>query len=280
MKRRDIIFVCLCSIALVIAVACLWWPPSEALYEGKPLRYWLEHEDIVKAKEVMSHSGTNAIPQLMEMLQAKDGRLMEKFLVVKGKLPFDFPIEHAELKRDRALAGFTLLGSNAAPTIPTLSNLLKTTELRTEASMALGWIGAPARPVLEPALTNANWQIRMSCASSLGLGESNNAWAVPMLVACLKDNHRAVRYVAARSLGDIRSISAVTIPALIDSLDDQEATVRWAAAESLGKFGAQATNAVPKLIQLSLEPSRYVQPKAITALKRISPDAATEAGVK
>lgn len=234
----------------------------------------------------MARFGTNAIPQLLMMLQAKDGRLMSLVLearhTAREKLGLGIPSRGgADAMRDLGLHGFALLGSNAVSAVPALTvRLTGTDDDRFYAHMALGLIGIGARQPLESSRTSTNHSVRWYSALALGFGRTNNAWAVTSLTICLRDSNRSVRARAARSLGQIRSEPRATILALIAALDDSEDLVRESAAWAFGEFGAQASNAVPKLIQLSVEPDRYVQSEALAALKKIDPLAAAEAGFK
>ncbi len=71
------------GISLVVGVGLALWRntgPGEPVYEGKPLSRWLQATDPPyddpaagqKADLALRHIGTNAIPTLLKLIQAKD----------------------------------------------------------------------------------------------------------------------------------------------------------------------------------------------------------------
>jgi hypothetical protein len=149
MSRRNRILAALGVVGLLALGTWQAFPPREPLYEGKPLRYWLASEDREKATGAMEHFGTNAIPQLLKMIQAKDGPAMEALVNSVGRLARRLNYYHsipigAETTQERGCSGFSILGSNATPAIPALSNLLARGETRLNASIALACIGVEA----------------------------------------------------------------------------------------------------------------------------------------
>src|SRR5688572_26702845 len=79
----PVVLLCLIVAGLVFALK----PASEPSYEGKPLSAWLREisnpheqrdEKGVKAINVIRAMGTNALPSLMRMLQARDSQFKDR----------------------------------------------------------------------------------------------------------------------------------------------------------------------------------------------------------
>jgi HEAT repeat protein len=81
-------------------------------------------------------------------------------------------------------------------------------------------------------------------------------------------------------LGQIHARPDLTVPALTKSLHDPIDVVRGVAATSLAAFGTDAKSAVPELIKLLADPSPFAREQAASALQKIDPEAAANAGVK
>jgi len=84
-KARRIVF----AIVLLVLLGGLAWEvlrPREKMYEGRPLSYWLKRQEDAKyglvtpekqklreqADETIRQIGTNALPELLRMLRARD----------------------------------------------------------------------------------------------------------------------------------------------------------------------------------------------------------------
>src|SRR5262249_25450076 len=141
------------------------------------------------------------------------------------------------------------LGQDAAPAVPTLTDMLKGGDdtLRKSAATALGMIGPEARD------------------------------SVTCLREAIEDTHPVVRIRAAEALWKVDGQLDVPITVLTQLWDDNE--YGWMAAEALGNIGPGARAAVPQLLQaLNGDPS--TGRSAGRALKKIDPEAAGKAGVE
>ena len=107
--------------------------PREPVYQGKRLSVWLKafigdsstEADWARAREAVRAIGTNALPILMEMFEAKDSRIKEKLLEFSLRQSLiEFHLRMAFERQWRAQQAFAALGPLAKPAIPRLVSLL------------------------------------------------------------------------------------------------------------------------------------------------------------
>jgi len=214
-----------------------------------------------QAKIAIQTIGTNAIPTLLRMLKARDSRFKLKLIRlshkqhlinIKWKLP--------QIRDNEAMLGFICLGSSAASAVPELVDIYK--ERR-------------SHPYYDPYSGDPGGILYI-----LALMGPAAADAVPRLVEDTTDTNSDVRFAAFWALGKIHAKPSFAVPALISSLRDPIFGNRVCAIIDLGAFGSDAKSAVPELIKLLADPSPAVRANAISALKKIDPEAAAQAGVK
>ena len=126
--------------------------PNEPSYQGKKLSRWLDelpdlvHSEFnadaqIPAKEALQHMGTNAIPFLLNRIQAQDSGLKLKAIVWAERHDVSaLRLKRAEFRREEAAKGFRLLGPKAMPAIPALVKLLQNTNIGPYAVYALAGI--------------------------------------------------------------------------------------------------------------------------------------------
>ena len=188
--------------------------------------------------------------------------------------------EHVDV---RVLAAGALgsIGSEAA--VPALIQALQDqySDVRNNATGALGRIGKDAVPALIQALQDQNLEVRFRAAYALrqiGTSEAIKA-AVSALMQLFRHQNKYVRVDAAGSLGQIGTPEAIkaAVPALIHLLQDQDVNVRRDAAGALGQIGEGAIDAVPALIHLLQDQDVNVRREAAGALGQIGTPEALKA---
>jgi HEAT repeat protein len=105
----------------------------------------------------------------------------------------------------------------------------------------------------------------------------------PILLKAVNDSNADVRMVAASALQRVDPKTAdkdEVIQALIGILKNPDDQIAYRAPAVLGKLGNAASAAVPALIEAARGTNRLVSSAAASALKKIDPNAAKEAGVK
>ena len=123
---------------LIVGLGALLWltmASREPSYHDKPLNFWLSRAtdsgtvlynqkdpNVIECRETIRSIGTNAIPMLLRILKAKDSAVKKVAMdLVERQDYVKFPIRSAEDQKQKAQAGFYLLGdlaSNAAPALP------------------------------------------------------------------------------------------------------------------------------------------------------------------
>lgn len=164
MKRLRFIAIVLVGL-LLGGLAVFIWGEGEPYYDGKALSYWvlqppayggsilrlLETESITAIRTI----GTNGLPILVRMVASHDGAIKSKFISLLNSQK----LAHVHLytdneKQDSATFAFQILGTNALPAVPALSELTrnKYATVRFWALVALLQIH-PAKTILLPILT-------------------------------------------------------------------------------------------------------------------------------
>jgi HEAT repeat protein len=251
----------LAFLLLLAALAGLIWltfrGPSEPMYEGKPLSFWLEGYDPAtrtetsqqQADHAMEAIGTNAIPTLLEMVRMVDSPSKREFVEwarIHPMLHIRFREGYQE--RSRAIWGFKALGANGKSAVPELIRLLGATNGPVGASAAacLGEIG----PASEP--------------------------AVSALLKMVKVGNSPDAVIATYSLGKIHAKSEAVVPALITGLASSNYRLRLEAITVLGEFGTDAKSAIPNLLPLLNDPDPFLGSQVTNAIQRIDPENAAK----
>lgn len=311
------------AVLLVAILGMIMWQVvrlREPVYQGKPLSLWLQSYnadgDSPEVDDAVATIGTNAIPALLGMLQAKDSRLRLALAALGLRYT------PAETRHMRAEKGFGALGTAASNAVPALIEIYEqnaSPTARRAAGNALVEIGPAAKlaiPALIKSATSTNSEVRAFGLSTLGrmalesklvvpvlikglhdpdrevrfnaaFGLEALAFmggdakpAIPALVETLKDRHVSARAAAATALGHIHSEPDVVVPVLVEMLRDSDAQLHAFAATALGEFGNNGKPAVAPLIELLSEGNQDARKAATNALKQIDPEAAAQAGVK
>ncbi|MEI7733059.1 MAG: HEAT repeat domain-containing protein [Verrucomicrobiota bacterium] len=276
-------------LAFVVALVCLRSKPAEPSYQGKSLSEWVGRipqitflefnlvpdSNMVQVAEALRAIGTNALPELLVMLDVDDSIVHKLIRAINRRQHYvKIPIgPEPDESRLLAMEAFTLLGAIAKPAIPQLVARLDGSDKTYPAAAALASIGPDAHPQLLQALRHTNSAIRGKVAAGIGWSEPKGAFAVPSLISMLEDQDKTVRMLAVWALGRIKSDPEKTIPALIKVLADPDTEVAWRAIYSLGQFGTNAAPALPALQQLQTRPNLISILKSVieSAIKQISP---------
>jgi HEAT repeat protein len=261
--------------------------PAEPQHDGQPLSVFLRNQTYGDvridraAKEAIRDMGSNAVPYLVEVLEARESRwrIALRDLAERHKLWRSSSPPLTTRQNDAALA-CEVLGPTAAPAAPALRRLVNDPVLAPAAIAALAQIGPENLPVLTNALQTGIDTARIHAAGHLRhLRPAERV--IPALVNALRDTNALVRSRAAESLGTFRDHPTLAVPALVACLDDKSPPVRCSAAQSLGWIGPEASAATPKLLQRFQESKDPMSGRRFAeALKAIRPEAAESAGVK
>lgn len=258
-------------------------PAREPVCQGKPLSAWLERfdepfattflagfEDVPQpAVDAVRSIGSNALPMLLELIQARDSRAKERLLdLLEKQSVVKFRVTPASVKQRRATLAFCGLGPMALPALPKLKKLLADEHTALPAAIAIAQVGPEGLSVLTNALAGTNPLVRHACSYGLCNIPTNGAAVIPTLIASLKDRDAVVQCKAAEALGLIRDNPTIAIPALLDLLLTTN-DCHLSAVNSLGLYGQLATSAVPALLTCLVSDEATTRLWALLALRRI-----------
>jgi HEAT repeat protein len=177
--------------------------------------------------------------------------------------------------RIMAAAGLARLGPGAAPTVPELVKCLESTDerLRSQASLALARIGAPAVPSLRVHLTSSNPDVVAAAADTLGLIGPEAREAVEDMQRQARESPPKSRLKLQTALIKITQDTSSLLPLFLTLLTQTEPEARQDALESLGELGQMAKDSSPHVLQCLSDPSAQVRAAAVTTLARTGAEA-------
>ena len=171
------------------------------------------------------HIGTNGIPRLIQLISSRPspwarirGAIADRLPVKLGE--FFYPHQSrniAERRKVAAFDGFTILGTNAEPALPALSNLLFQGRDHLQLTWAIANIGPKGIALLTDALTRTNAHLEEAVALALGLKYQQAKSAVPALVDCVERG--SAGYDVLGALGRIGCDDPRLAPALVHLLE-------------------------------------------------------------
>jgi HEAT repeat protein len=255
MRKRSRIGLAILLVAVVGGVGWLVLPPLEPVYKGERYSMWLDdyissQGHLSEAETAIRHIGTNALPQLLKMLAAKDSHFKEFAIKLARKQSLiSIGRPEAGWTQYRATAAFKVLGADAKLAVPGLIALLEGNE------------------------SDMRWCV-LDALSSIGPAASN---AVPSIIQQIKGKDHSTRMSAVEALGAIHSKPELAVPALTAALHDSNPDVMLFAIASLRACGVDAR---PAVVELLKDPNVGVRTTATNVLKQIDRGAAAEAGVK
>jgi len=255
------------GVLLVAVGGLLLWrslSDEEPVYQGRPLRSWLDHHVASssarprygspgwkEADEAIRHIGTNAIPTLVAMLRAKDPpAFVLKWMdwLRRHGVP-GMPLRRAMSGHEEAEYAFGMLGANGVSAVPELVEIYR---------------------------RNISESSQMNAALALGhIGRGAEA-ALPVLLANFTHTNEYVRFHAVSAVMNIGGQPAVVIPALTRALKHPFVSVRWNSPVGLSMYGRRATEAVAEIQKMVDDPGTLgeesIQPQVELAVWRIAPE--------
>ena len=270
----------------------------EPICQGKSLTAWLQdwdqsfgspgkpfpREHISQIEEAIRQMGTEAVPRLRKMLQARDSRLRQKIVAFCSARPW-IPIHlrpPAYRLNVRGLFGIRTLGPVAKAAVPDLIRLLSHEDwtIRASAASALGSIGPAAGasiPDLVAHLADKDEHVRAAaCGALSGVGAKKET-VLPALMRCLHDANDEVFYTATQAAVGMGVEKAVLVPVMTDQLKQKDPRIRYHAAKTLGECGQDARSATPDLRRTAQDPDQDVRQASGDALVKIDPGAPANA---
>ena len=273
---------------LILAGFSLWivsLGTGEPRYHGRTLTNWLkeysrssldETNQLAEAQTAIRAIGPKkSLPTLIKLLRTKDGPVDRWVLGSTERFKFEFLHWQTELDCElEGVAGFEVLGSNAAPAVDALTRLLDDKDRAFTAVRCLDDIGRPAGNALRQCLTNSDPQVREWAVSALAGATDDVEIYISQIKGSLKDPEALVRLAAARAIGSQENAPDLAVPLLIGALKDPDAHVSAEAADALGGFG---TNSVAALSALTNQIGQGEPTRSSAAMKALVAIAPMEA---
>jgi hypothetical protein len=239
-SKRRILLAATVVIALIVLTWAIFRSPEPA-YEGVPLSVWLQrYEDLNyftvseqswhrEADEAVRNIGTNALPILLELIDAKDSRFKLKMMDLAGKQSvIKTHFTTAKTRQQIALTAFRVLGPAAKPAIPKLGEILASGQWM--AAPALSAIGPDSIGTLVNGLTNTNAMVRRAIIIVLGQ-YAHKAYS---------NQEGKLSY---EDVVSFRAAAAQIIPALGRCTNDPDENARYLAGETLKYFNKASDTA-------------------------------------
>ena len=224
MGIRPRILVGLLVAALGAVVAWQLLRPSEPIYNGKPVSYWISRSGSYFTRQPfpLLSADSNAIPYLIKALNTQESVLARPYARLWFSLPFWInkympqPLNAAQMRSSAAMS-LGALGGVAKPAIPALLRAMKedkSQEVRGWSAYSLGRLG-----------NQQEW-------SSGQLGNQEEI-VIAALTQALNDSAASVRIRAAQALELFGHAASNAVPTLKKCVDDENPEVSAAAASAL-----------------------------------------------
>ncbi|MEW6303859.1 MAG: HEAT repeat domain-containing protein [Verrucomicrobiota bacterium] len=254
--------------ALTVGMAMLFVWQREPSHQGRSLSQWLKTLEGQRyappeTAEALRAMGPDAFPSLLRELHQTTSTFWPRVNTLLRNVGMRFRFSTTPGPEVPAIRAFVLLGSEARPALPKLTEMLDS-RYAFNAVRAMATLGPDAIPALTQGLTNADWRVRYVAAANLGLLESAARPALPGLRPLLKDPSSEVRYIAVRTLGDLGGGDSSIVAPLIACLGDGDARVRQEAVRTLGRWRGLTADTIPALAKLL--PDQVVGPSVAAAL--------------
>ena len=289
-NRRNVLLL-LGLLVAIIGLACFFLSQREPVYQGKRWSEWFKSLDHLppctaekqiftgqqaQAVEALQQIGAQAMPLILHELRAKDSPFKLKFMRwAQQRSLFKFDYSLAPSRRDKAMAVCAWLGTNAAPALPHLIELLRDPDPNVRASVVctLGNVGSEtAIPRLIESAKDANILVRCFALPALGKFAGKSDAVVPALIEGARDPNASVRFQAVIALERFAGSSAAVVPQLLKALEDTDASIRPYAARALGKCTVQTNLIVPALLKAAHDVDPSLRLQATVALSQLGID--------
>ena len=264
---------------LAAAVVAIFYV-TEPAYGGRTVVEWLDElqnpdtNAQAAAQQAIRQLGRQAVPAIIDLLEARDGWLKTKCLELESRQSFfEFPFHLAAEQRSEAFEACRLLGPAAEDALPALVELA---EIEPSAIPVMAGLGRGSIYCLLRALDNPKRSIRLNAIDALGGLRGASFKVVPALMKMLAGKETEAKVFSIKSLGAIQPASEEVLPALVQSLADPSPSVRRMAATVIAKYGPLAKAAVPGLLRGLEDPNPNVRRAAGLSLYGVDPSLAVK----
>jgi hypothetical protein len=256
----------------------------EPVYQGKQLSWWLDQTSNRARGDLFRDIGTNALPDLIQMLRSKDWPYRQQVVawarrheLLKSVLKFGLS---ADETKSRTLTILAELGPPARPALPEVVSLLtnksfryKNPAIRAVSGMALSDQELrPLLPILSKAAADPSFAGGMAGALGLlyGFKQLPRSEILPLACELLQSPGASVRKVAIDFLNKMQPPPTEVVPDLCRLLGDSDLAVRKAAWDC----SVAGTNAIPILDKQLHDADAEILFEAASRIGTFGPEAA------
>lgn len=295
MKRKRWAFV-VALLTVAIAVPMFWsGGPKEPSYQGRSLSAWLDewgqayNARTNPATIAIRAIGSNGLPLLLARVAKDQSPAQRDFWRIAEKVfPRGREWNPTNIEIPRAVTAaeaINLLGVDAKPAFPKLTNLFSTGPHCLAAGIALAGIGHDGVAVLLHALNDQDWVRRYCAATALGEARSDLGEVVLALLELVKaegqkNEDYLVRGAAGSALVRLHQEPDMVVRVFSELLTNSDDNMRIFGASLLAGLGADAKAAVPLLLKERNDTNTDVRESAERALRKIDPLSAGRIGLK
>jgi HEAT repeat protein len=295
--KLRFIFILLILGILGVLIVCTRAPR----YHGRTLTSWLRQYEAAPLNEtqrrqeaqdaVNAIGAKKALPRLLNLVEAKDdpvslwliartGEFRIRFLRWRSSENYSFEDyersqwHSAEDFQQLGIAGFEMLGTNAAPAVGELTKLLADKQHAFAAVRCLIAIGPPAELAVIQALTNQSVQVRYFATQQFGWVTDDTEDYLAYMKKCLNDPDGSVRFAAVQGIGQQTQSPDSAVPLLQEALRAKQEPAASSAAKFLADFGTNALRALPDLSNAVENGSSSTAYQALKTMVAIAPNEA------
>jgi hypothetical protein len=263
-KRAVSVFV-----LLFLFVLFSFWLVREPRYKGISLSDWLDSypHNSAETEQEVRNIGRAAFPSLMRMLRTKQ----PQNIIASSLNNLGFHVNNSAFsRRERLLAvrGISILGSDAAPLLPKLHEMISDPECGPEIAEAVRAIGPKARPEVDWCLTSTNAVIKRNAVRALR--SSSGPEAAKELFALSTNADPVIRAEVFLCLpGHVPQFGDRVLQTILNGCDDPDVDAQCRAIVATHAIGDIGTNALPKLYSLASSRNGRVSAEARIAIKAL-----------
>ncbi len=238
---------------------------DDIIFEGKPLRSWLEERFDPNISFADRHKADDALR-----------RFCAKPEIATPALTAALADKNEDVRRVATIA-LSYCKSGSAPAIPTLLKILRSDESVLVRVAVVGTLAefGPRDDVIEALVktlkTDEDGCVREGVVRALRDMVPKATTVTPALIDALKDRGAGVRQQAALALAEFGEPKKVIV-CLIAALNDEDEGVRWAVADSLG---ALCPEAIPTIRTAMVDENPLVRAGAVRSFGKVAENVKT-----
>jgi HEAT repeat protein len=278
-RKRWFIALAVVGSCLFAAILAAQFFGAVSKFQGRTMEKWAlqlgapSPQAREQAASVIRAAGTNAVPELLKLLNKHDSVLRKRMWQMVNKLPQrlrDATFLNAQFPdaldiKCAAARGLGLLGPQAAAAVPALGQAMHSTtaRLRLDAARALGQIGDAGLPELLNGLSDKDINVRYVAVHGLGEACSNTNLATLALLKITADSEPALSVVAG---GSLRKLGTNIVPLLVHDLEQGDAENRLRAAKVVSALRLPRQMVLPSLLTMAHDENPRCRVEAVRAL--------------